>query len=163
MQDDGYQIFSIRFTGWKALVAGIVVMAFLAAFIFNLRDRPVDEQKIIESIITCIKMRYLRLLTEDAVQHIDSGDVKVAETVGLQIAGMQVDIDSVKAAYPVVSIFFNNKDIVAKVVYTISISGIVRESRTAYFEMHHLPLNDSWLCDGEVDKIYYYLNMNDDD
>ena len=105
MQDDGFQIFSIHFTGWRAVVFGIVAMAFLAAFIFNLRDRPVDEQKIIESIITCIKMRYLRLLTEDVLQHIDSGDVKVAETVNLQIAGIQIDIDSVKAAYPVVSIF----------------------------------------------------------
>ncbi len=164
MKSEGEQP-EIRFPvkGWMA-IAVLLVLSFLsAACLVNLRDRPVSDEAMIRELRHYITTRYLSRRTEEVKRHLAAGNAEKARDAGTAIAALEVEIRAAQVAYPVITVFYDNKDVVAKVSYAVrDDDGLIAED-VGYFDVEYSRITDSWYCRGAVSRWYYWFNLDDDE
>lgn len=164
MEDDGVQVVTVRFRGKIAVAVLAVFLAVIAACVVNVRGVSPDDDGIMETLKSSLQTKHIRTLSGDIKKHMEAGEMEKAAELGSKIAGSRINIESLEIAYPAIQHIAGKRDVVAKVIYSITVQGETGESRTEYYEMHKMLLGGSWLCSGQVGKLYYYINMiNDDD
>jgi hypothetical protein len=107
----------------------------------------------------------LRLMTDyfpDDVEKLkaayESGDTDEFDELVQSVTSTTLNIDSVKASYPLFK-FSSPKKVVVKVTYSLDDDSGTRETGTNYYLFKHGSVGNIWTFKREATVVSYYLNF----
>ncbi len=148
---------NIKLTGWKAVAVIVVLIGILGVRLMTFSDLRDDE--------TLMKKLELQLLTDyfpDDVETLkaafETGNTDEIEEVANSITSTTLNVESVKASYPLFK-FTSPKKVVVKVTYSLDDDSGTRERATNYYLFKHGSLGNFWTYKRETTAVSYYLNF----
>ena len=149
--------YKIQLTGWQAIA---VVVVFIA--IFGIRLITFNDERNDEDLISKLELQLMTEYFPDDVAELkaafESGDMDEVEEIAKSITSTTLNIESVKASYPLFD-FSTPKDVVVKVTYSLNDDTGTREKSTNYYLFKQGYLGNIWTYKRETSVVSYYLNF----
>ncbi len=147
----------IKLTGWKAVVAIVIFIGILGIRFTTLSDE-IDDKDLMNELELIIMTDYTPNDVDELTAAYESGNMDETTRLVDSIASTKLNIESVKASYPIFS-FSTNKEVVVKVTYSLNDDSGTRDKKTNYYRFKHGSLLNSWQYNFESNVVSYYLNF----
>ena len=149
--------FKIKLTGWQA-----IVLVFVFIGIFGIRLVTFNDERDDEDLMRQIELQLLTDYFPDDVAQLraayETGDKNEVEKVAKSITSTTLNVESVKASYPLFDLS-TPKDVVVKVTYSLNDDSGTREKATNYYLFKHGYIGKIWTYKRETSVVSYYLNF----
>jgi hypothetical protein len=147
----------IKLTGWQAIA---VVVVFIG--IFGIRLMTFNDERDDADLMRQIELQLMTDYFPDDVEKLkaayETGDMDEVEEVAQSITSTTLNVESVKASYPLFDLS-TPKDVVVKVTYSLNDDSGTREKATNYYLFKQGYLGNIWTYKHETSVVSYYLNF----
>ncbi len=147
----------MKFSGWQAVVAIIVVAALMGARVMSFSDQRGD-QELMKDLEIQIMSDYLPEYVDRLKADYATGESEKIAQMAESFTTHQVNVEEVKISSPLLD-FSAPRDVVVKVTYSLTDSAGTLERKTVYFLYSHGGLANRWSYQYETSAISYYLNL----
>ena len=150
--------YNIKLSGWKAIIVVIVLIAILGIRISSISNKKADKN-LMYKLKSVLLSDYL---PDDAARMkkiYETGDEEELSAMAKSITTTKMDIESVKASYSILDFSTKEKDVVIKVVYSLSDANGIRKKGVRYYLFAHNPIGNTWRSKYDVGVIRYFLNF----
>ncbi len=148
---------NIKLKGWQAVLALIVLVGLGGVRFVTFQDKT-DDKNLMRNLETQIKCDYMPKETAKMQAAVDSGNRNKISEAALSVTTAKPKIDSVQISAPLLD-FSTSKDVVVKVVYSMTEGSKTRDRETLYFLYRHNALGNTWSYQYKTTAISYYLNF----
>ena len=150
--------YNFKLTGWKAVIAIVVLVLIIVFRIVSMSDKRTDE-KLMNEINLLLQSEYLPSDVAKMKEMYETGNMEELSEFAKSMVATKIDIKSVKASFPMFNFSTKRKDVVVKVVYTIRDADRIRESNERYDLFTYYPLVKNWRHKYKTSAVSYYLNF----
>ena len=148
---------NINLKGWPAVLAIVVLVGMVGVRFMTFQDKT-DDQKLMRNLEIQIMADYMPKETARLRAAMDSGDTNKISEIAQAVIGAEPKIESVQISSPLLD-FSTLKDVVVKVVYSLSEESETRDSETLYLRYRHSAISNTWNYQSKTTAMSYYLNF----
>jgi len=149
--------YNIKVKGWQVIVAIVILMGIFGIKFMTMNDKK-DDKALMKEIELQLMADYFPDDVERLKAAVESGDKDKIGKEAKSITSTSLNIESVKASYPLFK-FSSPKKVVVKVTYSLDDDSGTREKGTNYYLFKHGSLGNSWSYKREATVVSYYLNF----
>lgn len=147
--------YKLNLTGWQAIVVIVVFVGIVGIRLVTFNDKTGDKD-LMKHIDTQLMSEYAPHVAGKLQAALDSDD-KVEMDKGVEsVLTTKVNIDSVKASYPIFD-FSTPKDVIIKVEFSLDDASGKGDKRTIYYHFKKSVLG--WHYEYITTAVSYYLNF----
>lgn len=148
---------NIHLKGWYAALAVFVIIGLVVFRFLSFQDK-IDDKNLMKLIETQIVSEYFPEEVARLQASVDSDDRDLMAQTVKSVTGARPVIESVKISAPLLS-FSSSRDVVVKVVYSLSEGSDTRDRKTVYYLVRHGVIGNTWQHRYESNVLSYYLNF----
>ena len=143
----------IKLTGWQAVVGLLILVGLFGVRVMSFNDMN-DDKALMKQIDVQLMCDYMPDEAEKLQAAVETDDRDTIQSV----LSAQVDVESVEASYPLFD-FSPRKEVVVKVIYSLTDDSGTRDRKTKYYLFDHGSLGNIWSYRYETNVVAYYLNF----
>lgn len=151
------KMMNIEFSGWKAIVAIVILIAIVGFRIVSINNKE-NDTNLMEKVRFELMTDYFPGDVERLKTLVEAGDEEAISKAAQSISTTKININAISASYSVFNFSTKKKDVVVKVAYSIDDSIGTRKKGTKYYLFKHSPMFNRWEYRNNSYALRYYLN-----